>query len=81
MQQRAIPNNPPSPQRQTPWQMFKSFAFRILMIYFVTRFFRQPAKVNPTGNETLQVIPTISNLGSLYKTGDLLVRIFPHLIF
>jgi hypothetical protein len=81
MQQRAIPNNtPPIRPRQSPWQIIKSFIFRILMIYFVTRFFRRPATINPTGNGTLPIISSTPNVaytpGNLYKSGDLLVRIF-----
>jgi hypothetical protein len=84
MQQRPTPNNntpPPPPIRrhQSPWQIIKSFVFRILMIYFVTRFFRRPTTVNPIGNETVPIIPSIPNVaytpGNLYKSGDLLVRL------
>ena len=50
------------------------------MIYFVTRFFRRPATVNPIGNETLPINPSIPNIaytsGNLYASGDLLVRTF-----
>jgi hypothetical protein len=50
------------------------------MIYLVTRFFRRPATVNPTKNDTLPINPTIPNAaytpGNLYMSGDLLVRIF-----
>ncbi len=84
MQQRAAPNNTPTPairRRQAPWEIIKSFVFRILMIYFVTRFFRRPATVDPTGNGTLPTVPSIPNIGytpgNLYKSGNLLVRIFP----
>jgi hypothetical protein len=81
MQQRATLNNtPPIQQRQSPWQIIKSFAFRLLMIYLVTRFFRRPTTVNPIGNETLPIIPSIPNIaytpGNLYRSGDLIVRIF-----
>ncbi|CAF0825027.1 unnamed protein product [Adineta steineri] len=73
----TTPNNiPPIRQRQSPWAIFKSFLFRIVMIYFVTRFFRRPATVNPIANETLVVnSPISSNIftpGNVYTSGDLL---------
>ncbi|CAF2807681.1 unnamed protein product [Rotaria sp. Silwood2] len=78
VQQRSTSNNhnPPTRQRQSPWTIIKSFLFRILMIYLVTRFFRRPTTVHPTENKTLPINPAISNSaympGSLYATGDLL---------
>ncbi len=81
VQQRAIPNNtvPPIQRRQSPWDIIKSFLFRILMIYFVTRFFRQPTTVHPTENKTLPIVSSNPNgaytPGNLYKSGDLLVRL------
>ena len=81
MQQRATSNNntaPPIRRHQSPWEIIKSFIFRILMIYFVTRFFRRPATVDPIGNDTLPINPSTPNFvyspGNLYKSGDLLVK-------
>ncbi|CAF1480758.1 unnamed protein product [Rotaria magnacalcarata] len=78
IQQRLTPNTivPPIRQSYSPWSIVKSFAFRVLMIYLVTRFFRRPANVNPTETRTVPVdsslLTTTYIPGSLYTTGDLL---------
>jgi hypothetical protein len=84
IQQIPTPNNPPPVRRhQSPWEIIKSFVFRILMIYLVTRFFRRPATITPIGNDTLPINPSIPNAiytpGNLYTSGDLLVRTFSFL--
>ncbi|CAF5125035.1 unnamed protein product, partial [Rotaria sp. Silwood1] len=63
IQQRSTPNNrnPPIQRRQSPWEIIKSFLFRILMIYFVTRFFHRPTTVHTIENRTLPINPSISN--------------------
>ncbi|CAF4515773.1 unnamed protein product [Rotaria sp. Silwood1] len=77
IQQRSTPNNrnPPIRRRQSPWEIIKSFLFRILMIYFVTRFFHRPTTVHTIENRTLPINPSISNNAymskNLYTTGDL----------
>ncbi|CAM4748430.1 unnamed protein product [Rotaria magnacalcarata] len=78
IQQRLTPNTivPPIRQSYSPWSIVKSFAFRVLMIYLVTRFFRRPANVNPTETRTVPIdsslLTTTYIPGSLYTTGDLL---------
>ncbi|CAF3245984.1 unnamed protein product [Rotaria socialis] len=78
IQQRLTPNTivPPIRQSYSPWSIVKSFAFRVLMIYLVTQFFRRPANVNPTETRTVPIdsslLTTTYIPGSLYTTGDLL---------
>ena len=63
---------------QSPWQIVKSFLFRIVMIYLVTRFFRRSPTTTSPGNATVPSQSTSSNLvytpGNLYSAGDSLVR-------
>nr|ACD37578.1 cleft lip and palate associated transmembrane protein [Philodina roseola] len=71
MQQRVTTPNPvPLQRHQSPWQIVKSFLFRIVVIYLVSRFVRQPSASNPQGNSTS---PTSSlSAGNLFASGDLL---------
>ena len=61
--------------------MVKSFAFRLLMIFLVTRFFRRPAVPNSTQVTTVTTHPSNPNSaftpGNLYASGDLLVSYAP----
>nr|ACF75522.1 cleft lip and palate associated transmembrane [Philodina roseola] len=68
-------NRPPAaaaPARQSPWQTFKSFAFRMLMFYFITQFFRRSPTNPPGQNETMPVNPKGGTYspGNLYANGE-----------
>lgn len=80
MQQRSMPNNnsnsTPLRRYQSPWEIIKSFVFRILMIYLVTRFFRQPATNPKVNNGTVPKHPLLTIIPqNLYSSGDLFVSI------
>ncbi|CAF0977717.1 unnamed protein product [Adineta steineri] len=64
---------PPAPARASTWDTIKSMAFRMLMFYFVTQFFRRSPASNTAGNSTLST--NLNNgftPGNLYANGDLL---------
>lgn len=70
--------NAPAPAaarpRQSAWETFKSFAFRMLMFYFITSFFRR-SPTNSTGNNgTMPLNPQGGTYspGNLYANGDLM---------
>ncbi|CAF2523828.1 unnamed protein product [Rotaria sp. Silwood2] len=66
-------NNPPARPRQSPWEIFKSFAFRMLMFYFITQFFRRSPTNNTPGNATIPVnVNSGYTPGNLFAHGDLL---------
>ncbi len=65
---------PPAQPRQSRWEMVKSFAFRMLMFYFITQFFRRSSTNPSTANTTLPANPTTGYApGNLFAHGDLLV--------
>ncbi|CAF1562357.1 unnamed protein product, partial [Adineta steineri] len=68
---------PPAPARASTWDTIKSMAFRMLMFYFVTQFFRRSPASNTAGNSTLSTnLNSGFTPGNLYANGDLLVMNF-----
>ena len=73
----ATAENPPAAAarpRQSPWETFKSFAFRMLMFYFITQFFRR-SPTNPSANNgTMPINPSggVYSPGNLYAQGELM---------
>ncbi|CAF0827981.1 unnamed protein product [Rotaria sordida] len=66
-------NNAQARPRQSPWEIFKSFAFRMLLFYFITQFFRRSPTNNTTGNVTTPVNTHNGYApGNLFGHGDLL---------
>lgn len=70
-------NTPAARPRQSAWETFKSFIFRMLIFYFITQFFRRSPTNTPATNATLPLNPNTGFIpGNLFPKGELLVRIF-----